>query len=244
MRNIVNISNVRGYIDQNQTAWLNLEDIARGLGFTQVKNGVEYVRWETVKHYLQSEGFSQEVGKDVYIPENIFYILAMKAKNAVAKKFQRFVAYEVLPTLRRTGGYVINDDLFIETYLPYVDDHTKMMFKTTLETIRKQNEQIRLMKPKAKYFDVLVERNLLTNFRDTAKQLGIGQKKFINWLLDKGYIYRDKRGRLKPYAQYMDLFKLKDWANQYKADQQTLITPKGKESFRLLLKQEGLIKDD
>ena len=84
----VAVSGVRAYVDANGTAQLNLEDVARGLGFTQDKNDVEYIRWETIIKYLQGFGFSQRVGKDTFIPENIFYRLAMKAKNDAAERFQ------------------------------------------------------------------------------------------------------------------------------------------------------------
>lgn len=156
-----------------------------------------------------------------------------------AKQFKRWVTAEVLPTIRKTGGYVANDDMFINTYLPFADDQTKLMFRGVLETVRRQNEQIAAMKPKVEYFDALVDRNLLTNFRDTAKELHIKQNDFINWLLDKKYIYRDQRGNLKPYSQYVpDLFELKEWAKNGKSDVQTLVTPKGRETFRLLIKKE------
>lgn len=77
---------------------------------------------------------------------------------------------------------------------------------------KKQQKLIEEQKPKADYFDNLVERNLLTNFRDTAKQIGIKQTDLINKLLENGYIYRDKSKKIKPYAQYVDkLFKIKDY---------------------------------
>lgn len=94
-----------------------------------------------------------------------------------------------------------------------------------------------IMKPKADYFDELVERNLLTNFRDTAKQLGIKQRDFVNFLLEKKYLYRDKSGKLLPYADKNNgLFELKECFNDATnwAGTQTLITPKGRETFRLL----------
>ncbi|MEK5272589.1 phage antirepressor KilAC domain-containing protein [Aeribacillus sp. FSL K6-8394] len=156
--------------------------------------------------------------------------------QAKAKEFKHWVTSEVLPSIRKTGGYVANDDLFIETYLPHADEQTKMTFKATLALVRKQNEQIEVMKPKAEYFDALVDRNLLTNFRDTAKELHIKQSEFINWLLSKKYVYRDQKGKLKPYAKYVpELFQLKEWERNGKADVQTLITPKGRETFRLLI---------
>ncbi len=94
-----------------------------------------------------------------------------------------------------------------------------------------------IMKPKAEYFDELVDRNLLTSFRETAKQFGIKEKAFIQFLIDKKYIYRDKKGKLMPYANKNDgLFEVKECFNdktQWRGTQ-TLVTPKGRETFRLL----------
>ena len=118
-----------------------------------------------------------------------------------------------------------------------------------LETALEQNKQLKLtnsqltvdnqiMQPKAEYFDELVDRNLLLNFTDTAKELGVKRKVFIQFLLDKKYIYRDKKGVLKPYAnKNSGLFELKESMNDKTnwSGTQTLITPKGRETFRLLL---------
>lgn len=104
------ISGVSCY-EQDGIAYLRLEDVARGLGFTQTQNkgGIEYtsIRWETVKRYLEDFGFPNKLGKDDYIPENIFYRLAMKAKNETAEKFQALVADEIIPSIRKTGSYSI-----------------------------------------------------------------------------------------------------------------------------------------
>lgn len=100
------ISGVSCY-EQDGTAYLRLDDVAHGLGFTQTKNGIEYVRWETIDKYLRDLGFSQQVGKDSYIPENVFYRLAMKAKNETAEKFQALVADEIIPSIRKTGSYTM-----------------------------------------------------------------------------------------------------------------------------------------
>lgn len=101
---IMNIQGIDCY-EENGVAYLKLETVARGLGFTQEKNGVEYVKWERVNGYLAELGFSPEVGKGTYIPENIFYRLAMKAKNETAERFQALIADEVIPQIRKTGGY-------------------------------------------------------------------------------------------------------------------------------------------
>lgn len=96
----------------------------------------------------------------------------------------------------------------------------------------------KVMKPKAEYFDCLVDRNLLTNFRTTAKEFHMKQKQFINWLLESKFVYRDQKGSLQPYSEYADYFHVKDvksTAGNNWAGTQTLITPKGKEAFRLML---------
>jgi prophage antirepressor-like protein len=111
--NLITINNVKGFIDESGTVQLNLEDVSRGLGFIQEKNGIEYVRWETVNDYLKGFGFSQQVGKEDFIPENIFYRLSMKARNEVAEKFQVKVANEILPSIRKTGSYT-NKPIAIE----------------------------------------------------------------------------------------------------------------------------------
>ena len=93
-------------------------------------------------------------------------------------------------------------------------------------------------KPKAQYFDALVERNLLTSFRNTAKELKLKQNAFIQALLDDKYIYRDSKGKLMPYAQHTpSLFEVKEFTKGGYANVQTMITPKGREVFKLLYSQ-------
>lgn len=103
---IINIDGVECY-EKDGTAYLKLETVARGLGFTRVAaSGNEVVRWERVEGYLREMGVPT-CGHDEYIPENIFYRLAMKAKNEVAEKFQAKVADEIIPSIRKTGGYML-----------------------------------------------------------------------------------------------------------------------------------------
>lgn len=111
--------------EKDGVVYLKLETVARGLGFTKVDTKIsetgfrkEYtsIRWERVFGFLDEigfdhkwakEGFSPEVGKDSFIPENIFYRLAMKAKNEVAERFQAKIADEIIPSIRKQGYYAI-----------------------------------------------------------------------------------------------------------------------------------------
>ena len=120
----------------------------------------------------------------------------------------------------------------------------KTLAKREARIVALQNENARLTekneeyKHKAEYFDALVDRELNTSFRTTANEFGIRQKVFINWLLEHKYVYREPGGTLLPYARHLEdgLFVVKECKSERNkwAGNQTLITPKGRETFRLL----------
>ena len=105
---VINVSGIDGY-EKDGVVYLKLETVARGLGFTttQIIKGTEYVnvRWNRVDEYLAEIGFATSGKRPEYIPENVFYRLAMKAKNEAAEAFQAKIADEVIPSIRKTGGY-------------------------------------------------------------------------------------------------------------------------------------------
>lgn len=113
----------------------------------------------------------------------------------------------------------------------------------TIDDMKKKNiallEDNETMKPKAEYFDELVDRNLLTSFRITAKEFGIKESTFIKWLLENKYIFRDQNKKLNTYAKWKEqgLFEIKEYKSRHSkhAGTQTLLTPKGRETFRILL---------
>ena len=118
MISIVEIENIRGYVDGNGTTHINLEDAARGLGFVDFrwcaadKKKTARVRWSRVREYCTELGYPLVAAREqnVFIPENIFYKLCMKSSNETAEKFQNLVCDEILPQIRKTGGYIPIDD--------------------------------------------------------------------------------------------------------------------------------------
>lgn len=125
-------------------------------------------------------------------------------------------------------------EMIMKRALDIANSNVKKL-QVQVSTLAVDNE---IMRPKAEYFDELVDRNNLTCFRETAKELHIGERVFINYLLEHKYIYRDKRGKIMPYANKNDgLFEVKETFNEktnWKGTQ-TLITPKGRETFRMLM---------
>lgn len=96
---------VKTVFNDDGTISINAEDAAIGLGWYEEKYGKKYVRWRTFNTYVKGFGFSEEIQKDDYIPESLFYLLAMKAANEAAQEFQRWIAVEVIPEIRQTGEY-------------------------------------------------------------------------------------------------------------------------------------------
>ena len=153
-------------------------------------------------------------------------------------RFKHWVTSEVLPSIRKNGGYIANQEQMTPEQI------VANALIVAQNIISQKDRQIEEMKPKANYFDALVDKKLNTNIRDTAKELGIGEKAFVSFLIEKGYVFRQgKHKQLRPYAKYAEsgngLFVLKDKHNEHNgwAGQQMYVTPKGKETFRLLLEE-------
>ena len=169
----------------------------------------------------------------------------MSSKLSSAKKFKRWVTSEVLPSIRKHGGYIAGQEQMTDEELMA---KAVLMANSKIQELNHRNQQLEMqnsqltvvneiMKPKAEYFDDLVDRNLLTSFRETAKTLGVKEKVFVSFLLEHKYVFRDKRGKLQPFAEKnKGLFELKETKNDKTGwvGTQTLITQKGRETFRLL----------
>ena len=196
MNKILTINNVRAYIDENGVAQLNLEDCARGLGFTEkAASGNETIRWRTVKSYLASFSTIATTCDDVpaFIPENIFYRLAMKAKNETAERFQSIVCDEILPQIRKTGTYGI-PQTYAEALQLAADQARK---------IEQQNTQLLEQKPKVEFFDAVAESKDAIEIASVAKVLGVpgvGRNKLFEFLRNHKILMRNNQ----PYQKYVD----------------------------------------
>ena len=213
-------------------------DVAKALGYAKPQNAIAAHCKGALKRGIPTAGGVQEMN---FIPEGDIYRLAARSELPGAEEFERWIFDEVLPSIRQNGGYISGQ----ETMTP-----EELMAKALMaaQKVLAEREarlsaltaQLTIAAPKAEYFDQLVDRNLLTSFRETAKELEVKEKAFIRFLLDKKYLYRDKRGSLCPYAQYVGeegLFAMKECYNEKTSwkGTQTMVTPKGRETFRLLM---------
>lgn len=227
--------------------YFNLNDCCQILDLSNPRKTIERLNKDgvTTSDIIDSLGRTQQAN---FINEANFYKLVFQSRKPEAEKFADWVTSEVLPSIRKHGAYMTDQVAYNITHNKQALADLLLMAGNQLkekEAVIKNLEAEKavlsventIMKPKADYFDELVDRNLLTSFRETAKQLKIKERKFIDFLMEKKYIYRDKKGKLQPTANKNDgLFEVKETLNEKTqwSGTQTLITPKGRETFRLL----------
>lgn len=232
-------------IDDNGTILFCGSDVAKALGYSNPRKALsDHCEDDVTNRYpiVDALGRKQEA---IFIPESGLYSLILSSKLPGAKKFKRWVTSEILPSIRKHGAYmtpetlqaaILNPDTMIQLCQQLKNEQEKNReLSVTNSRLTVENQ---IMQPKAEYFDELVDRNLLTNFRETAKELECKPKKFVEFLIERKYIYRDKRGKLLPYENKNDgLFVVRECFNEKTqwSGTQTMVTPKGRETFRLLL---------
>lgn len=205
----------------NGEPWFVLKDVCEVLGMdsTQLKKVADRLEEdEKGRTQITTPGGTQE---SWIISESGLYNVILHSDKPEAKPFRKWVTAVVLPSIRKNGGYIAGQE---ELSPQELMAKALLVAQKTLTDrdarIKELTAQNQIMQPKAEYFDELVARNLLTNFRETAKELGIKEKDFVGWLLEHKYIYRDQKNKLMPYAAKNNgLFEVKertgrhnDWA--------------------------------
>lgn len=191
---IMTVSGIPCY-EKNGTAYLNLEAVARGLGFTYVAaSGNEVVRWKRVEGYLKELGVAT-CGYDEYIPESVFYRLAMKAKNEVAEAFQAKIAEEVIPSIRKHGAYMTPETL--EAAILNPDYLLKVATALKAETDKRKALEAKVSAdaPKVLFADSVAASSSTVLVGELAKimrQNGVdmGERRLFRWMRDNGYLIK------------------------------------------------------
>ena len=223
---------IRVVMDEKNEPWFVGKDVAEALGYSNSRDAL-------LKHVDSRDkddvAICDAIGREqstVVINESGLYSLIMSSRLSNAREFQHWVTSEVLPSIRKHGVYATA--AVIDNILADPDYGIRI-----LEELKAERERNAALQPKAAYFDALVERNTLTGIRETAKELGIRPKEFTTYLLEHGYVYRDHKNKLQPFAAHVEggLFVLKECKSDKNgwSGTQLMITPKGRETFRLLM---------
>lgn len=230
-------------VEMGGEPWFVLKDVCNILGISKYRDTAARLDAdERGSVEVDTLGGTQQV---IAVNESGLYHVILRSDKPEAAPFRKWVTSEVLPSIRKNGGYIAGQEQLTPQELMakalLVANKTLADREARICELTAQNSQLtvekQIMQPKAEYFDELVDRNLLTNFRETAKELGIKPKAFVAWLLDKKFLYRDQKGKQLPREDKNNgLFEVKEAKNDKTqwSGVQTLITPKGRETFRLL----------
>lgn len=214
--------------------WFVGNDVAKALGYKDTYSALRHNVDDEDKR-LCPVGSTSGTQDTLVISESGLYSLIFGSKLEKAKEFKHWVTAEILPSIRKNGGYIQNQEQMTPEQI------VANALIVANKIIAEKEAKIVEMKPKAEYFDNLVDSKLLTTFRDTAKELHIPPQQFTRWLIDNKYVYRDRHNTLKPYETHRKsgLFQMKDFSTPFGySNVQTYVTVKGKETFRLLLSVE------
>lgn len=217
-------------------AWFVGKDIAEALGYKRPSDAIASHVYEgdKLKRCFTVSGQGRNM---LVINESGMYALIFGSKLESAIRFKNWVTSEVLPSIRKHGGYFtgqeeMNDqELLARGYL------------VALRQIEARTEELEGLIPKGEFFDKFIDLGDCTCLRDTAKELGIPQNRFINILIDRGYLYRNQKGKLRFYSTAADYFELKDYINKYNGEPgvYTVVRPEGRAYFYSLFKEMGEI---
>lgn len=252
MQNLMKFQNMNvGIIVEDQTVLFEIYSVGMALG--QVKKnavGELYPRKDRIDQNLKSAEIHPCVRNGhKYINESQLYDSMLEMKTEKVKPFRKWVTSEVLPTIRKTGGYVANDEMFINTYLPNADAQTRELFRLNLSTIRQLNNKIEQDKPLVDFASHIQTSEDCISMNDMAKLatkngIKIGRTRLFNFLREKKVLGCRDGHKNMPYQRYIDTqpwFQLKESSyiqnGEVRIGLTPMVTPKGQSGIIRMLRK-------
>ena len=234
---------VRTFEEQGKVLFCG-SDIAKALGYSKPNNAISAHCRCALKRGIPHPQSTEKTIIMTFIPEGDVYRLISHSRLPSAEKFESWIFDEVLPTIWRTGGYVSNEDMFIENYLPFLEEPYRNLFRLQMMAMNKLNERIRHDQPLVEFANHVAETDNLIDMNAMAKlaadeHFKIGRTRLFRWLKYMGVLMANNL----PYQQFVDrgYFAVKESVFEVdglkKTYQQTLVTGKGQRFVINLLKK-------
>ncbi len=210
-------------------------DVAFSLGYSNPRDALSRHCRCVVKRDAPHPQNPMKTMEMTFLPEGDVYRLIVHSKLPSAEKFEKWLFEEVVPTIRKTGGYMT--DSLLEQIKK--DPLVIFEFADALIAEKKRSDSLEaaliVAKPKADYFDAFINPDDCTNIRTTAKELAIPERKFVQFLLKEKYLFRSPSGQLLPYNKKSNrgMFIVRDYVTFSYTGSQTFFTPKGKDIIRI-----------
>ena len=232
---------IRTFKENNKVLFCG-SDITKALGYGNASAALNRHCKGITKRDTLTNGGIQAL---LFITEGDVYRLIAHSRLPSAERFESWIFDEVLPTIRKTGGYVANEDVFVETYLPFADEPIKQLFRIQCRVINQLNERIRKDEPKVKFADHVSDSTNLIDVNKMAKLcadhgIRIGRNRLFAWLRSRRILMD---GNI-PYQEYIEngYFRVKESVyetnGQTRTYQQTFVTGKGQQYILSRLMKE------
>ena len=235
--------------------WFVGKDVAIALGYKDTVSAIKQHVDEDDKKPWKITTPSRGTQTALIINESGLYSLSFGSQLESAKRFKRWVTSEILPSIRKHGGYILNQDTMTDDELlekallvaqSRIAERDKIISQQHSEILEK-DKRIAVMRPESEYYRAVCDARLLTNFRDAGKQLGMSQSQFTGYLKSNGYIYATNKGELRPTEPYRasGLFQMKSYVNRYSGFSgiRTYLTPKGVQYFKMQFETNEIIPE-
>lgn len=218
----------------NNEPWFVAVDVCAALELTNPREAVRRLDEDEKNTVILTDGIRGNPTKTV-INEYGLYALVLSSRKPEAKAFKRWITHEVIPLIRRTGGYMT------EPLLQRIQKDPAVIyeFADALVAEKKRSTalaaELALVKPKADYFDAFISPDDCTNIRTTAKEMKIPERQFVKFLLKEKFLFRSPNGTLLPYNKPSNegLFIVRDYYIHRYFASQTFFTPLGKDTIRV-----------
>ena len=216
--------------------WFVAVDVCRALEIGNSSQAISRLDAdEKMITLISNEGNKRGNPNMTVVNEPGLYTLILSSRKPEAKAFKRWIAHDVIPMIRKTGGYMT------DSLLERIQKEPAVIIELAQTLLKETNRanaleaELGIARPKADYFDAFVNPDDCTNIRTTAKELKIPERKFVKFLLNEGYLFRSPSGQLLPYNKKSNegLFIVRDFVTFRYTGSQTYFTPKGKNVIRI-----------
>lgn len=181
--------------------WFVAADVCRALSIANPSDALRRLD-DDEKALVSIEGLSRGNDSGNIVNEPGLYSLVLGSRKPEAKAFKRWITHEVIPTIRKTGGYVNNEDMFVESYFPHADEFTKTFLRAQLTEVRMAQKEIEQLKPKAEYYDMVLRNPNVVPISVIAKDYGMSAQSMNALLHDMGIQYRCANKYWLPYQKH------------------------------------------
>ncbi|EJB8411988.1 phage antirepressor KilAC domain-containing protein [Acinetobacter baumannii] len=192
-----NQNEVRTIVKEDGEIWFVLSDVCNVL---EIGNPSDAAR------RLDNDEVTLDTIEGNHRPTNLvnesgLYSLVLTSRKPEAKQFKKWVTSDVLPSIRKNGGYIVGQEVNSpEILMAKALQVANNILESKTKELAAAKSKVELLEPKAQALETIANTDGTYTIRECAKTINIGERKLISLLIDKKWIYREEHGRLQPYS--------------------------------------------